>query len=1116
MRSSSRLALPASVVIFASLLGLGASPRARADDTSSAISDPAEWREFQSTLERYGDRMKEFQVDARAYLDSQEAEERSKISSTFGAAIQRLDDSEDAMRSVATQRLEAFLVKYPDSKYSADMMFRLADLYFEASELSFFAANDDYQKLASQLEEHPDMVLPPPPLKDYSRPIALYRQIVSKYPDYAFSADTLYMLAYCQSLTNAQQYDPESARDVYLEIVRRFPGSPFTNEANMRLGEYYFDLPGTREAPTGNIPIAVRYYEAVLADGKEGRNYDEAIYKLGWSHYKLNEYEKTLSYLVTLLDYSEEQFLQTGKPSSMRPEAIEYLAISYADIGERQGKRPIDIAFAHLDRVGERAWQHDVIARLADILWVQAKWETSIDAYTAIQARWPDHPLNPVYQQEIALIWAGQNKNDAGEPRPGLPLPDSAKAGAAFATLAENYVDGTRWYKANRGNPDAIAKARGYIETSLAAVATEHLIRCKETNDVVLCAQAATEFEAFLDKFPFANEYNEFEMYWAISLESSKQYVPAERTYRQIVKNERSPFRDPARYKVMVMRREIALAKFGKLEDVPSDATTARVRTTTFGQQVTEYVMSDEQKAFIAAADDLVDRELSDPDAARDLERDRAALAYMPAQMYFNHGYFDEARKRFEKVIQRFPTRNEALYSSNLLIATYQVEGDLAKSIELTEYYATKSLGDAAIAEGIKKTNAGNAEKAAFVLCYQLIEKNDQAGAAQCYVNFMGKYPKSELYKDALLNAANSYQAAGNAAESNRLFEAYLTKYPTDERSKVLYFRIASNYSTTLELPKAIQYYDALVKLDKNYIDSAAALFNASFLRVGQGDHRGAALGFQKYATDYPGQPDAPEVFWRAGEQWELVSEADAVSFYQKYVTRPGADPNHVIESYYRLSKVYEARGDARKRADAWRDIQDTYRRSDIARLSSRARGIAAEGALEGFVKQFEEFKLVKWTKDEAKNVEILTKTKPEQLKSLTDEALRLIQTYVDYDTAAASLHFQGMAFFAYADMAYSIPPPKGLTDEELDEYRRIIDEKFRIGAEDRGKSRLVAALEKAKAEKRWSKWNSLTSEALNERYPSVYPSERQEARGAIGAASVQMSPPMDLPTGEK
>jgi hypothetical protein len=97
--------------------------------------------------------------------------------------------------------------------------------------------------------------------------------------------------------------------------------------------------------------------------------------------------------------------------------------------------------------------------------------------------------------------------------------------------------------------------------------------------------------------------------------------------------------------------------------------------------------------------------------------------------------------------------------------------------------------------------------------------------------------------------------------------------------------------------------------------------------------------------------------------------------------------------------------------------------------------------------------------------------------------------------------------------MAYNIPPPKGLSDEELDIFRGTIDEQFRIPAEDRGKSRLVAALEKARGEKRWSEWNTKALIALNERYPSEYAAERKESRGAAGSVAVQFAGPASIET---
>ena len=226
---------------------------AHAADAGPVPSDPAEWAAFQDTLDRYTERMKEFQGDARAILDAYEADERSKISASYGNAIQRSGEEEDSLRRMAMSRIEAFLTKYPDTEHTPDMMFRLADLYFEDAEISFQGQMRDYERLEAQLDQNPSMSLPEPPLKDYTRSIALYQRIIEKYPKYENIADTYYMLAWCFSASNASQFDLDKARDVYLAIVAKFPGSVFSNDANMRLGEYYFELPGPREIGRAHV-----------------------------------------------------------------------------------------------------------------------------------------------------------------------------------------------------------------------------------------------------------------------------------------------------------------------------------------------------------------------------------------------------------------------------------------------------------------------------------------------------------------------------------------------------------------------------------------------------------------------------------------------------------------------------------------------------------------------------------------------------------------------------------------------------------------------------------------------------------------------------------------------
>lgn len=1059
--------------------------------------DPAELQAFREAATRFEERMKEFVGDVRKIVDEAEAEDRAKVHAAFGGAIQRSDDAESGLRRTAIAKLEAFLKKYPRTPYTADMEFRLADLYFEESEVDFLTRMDEYNRLEQQAMANPNLVLPEPPVKDYARSIALYKDILQNHPGYEFTVNTWYMYGWCLGSSTARQYDEDGARDAYQVIVEKFPKTEAANDANMRLGEYWFDHADNRENTAKNIPLAIKYYEAVLADGPSGRNYDEAIYKLGWSHFKLNQFDQALAYLVQLLDYSDKQFRDSGRNSAMRPEAVEYLAISYADMASRNGGAALDVARRHIAKIGDRKWQHDVMSRLAAILDQQARFEESIGAYLYLQEKWPLDADNPKYQNEVARIWL--KMPPAGDPQ---------KAAEAYAELSRKYAEGTPWWMANKNNPDAIAVARGFIEQNLGDLAKQYFLHANETKAPADYLVAAQKLNEFLDTFPNSEEYYELQKAEAFAYYSAKEYAEAERLYSKMLSDPGAPHRDHARFQLMKVREEVAIARFGKLEIRPPDAMVERELNTPYGKKVVVYKISDEQKAFVSSADDITKAEIRDPEIAKAVKDARAALTYIPGQIYQAHGHNEEARKRLLKVVDTWPERKEGLFAANLVVQTYVDEGDLENVLKWTRKFKQMSLGG-----GQPTDFEGTEEAAAFNIAYRYIEKGERLRAADAYVEFMKEFPQSKYYKDALYNAANNYERSGKAERSIQLFEEYIAKYPADERSKDLYLRLGENYSSILELEKAIKYFDALPRLDVNHVDAPVALSNAAFLRIGVGDHKGAASSLEEYARLFPNQPDAEKLFWKAGEQWELVGEKESQDFYARYLAKfPGADPNHRIEALYRIASYKEKKGQVA--ATTWTQLQEVYRANLGGNLSQRSRSLAAEGALKDLQKAYDAFKVYKFANNEKKDTELVLKTKPEQLKAVNEQALKLIQDYQDFDTSTASLYVQGIAHFAYADMLYAVPLPKGLSEDEQQIYRDELD-RVRLPIEDRGKARLAAALEKARTEKRWNDWVAKALAALHDRYPSEFPSERQETKGGIGAESIPFAGPASLPTEE-
>lgn len=1065
---------------------------------SAALAQPAvqpateaELAAFKETVERYTDRMESFSDDARAVIVEAETSERARIDEVYGAQIAELDQRHEDLRGEAIARFESFLRKYPDSESSAHAMFRLGDLYYEKTENDFLVETEEYERLMAGFDFDTATEVPESPLKDYSRSIALYNRIIADHPDYEYVDGAYYMLGFCLARDLSAQYDEEESRQVFQALVDRYPESQFAVAAHLRLGEYYFDY--------NQIDEAIPHYEAVIRLATEdGELYDEGLYKLAWSYYKRSEYQRSLELFTRLLDWSEANFVKTGSESPTAPEAVEYMAISFSDLSDEALEAPVDVARGFFQRVGERQFEKDVYVRLATVLTDQARFQDAIDVYAFLQDRWPDDPENPTHQWRVAQI--------------NYVLEDQDAAQAAIQELTERYNDETTWWTANRANPDAQTVARGYIERSLAAVATGYHSQGLESGDTTALAKAADLYGQYLRKFPFATDYYEIQWYRADTLLKTGQLAEAEVEYVQLLKAEGHPYRDGSLWNLMQVRKDRLLQRYTTFDKRPEDAVEESRIVLESGAERVVWALSEDHAAFIASVEELLAADLTEKDYREALENNRVPLLYIVAQIYYHHGRYDDARPRLEQLIFQHPEWEEAAFAASMMLNSYQDEQNLQKVQILAAQYAGLPLG------GGKKVREFSdlAEGAAFKLAEQLIAK-DRLEAARAFEQFMKDYPRSQYLTDAHYNAANSYEVAGRVDDANRLFKSYIDKieagvYKQDDRSRALYFRIASNYSEVLDLDSAIKYYEALYQRFPDYQDSSAALYNAAFLRIGLSDHRGAATNFERYSSLSPQPADAEQVMFAAGAQWEQVGAGEAIEFYRRYLRRyPSESPDRVMEAHYRIADLVGAQGNERQTDRAWAELAEAYARlAPSGQVGPRGRHYAAMAELRILEDEYATFAEVEFTKNEERNVTILTETKPAQLKAVEDRVTRLVATYADFDASSAGLYYLGKAYLGYSDMLYNAPPPRGLDQESLDFYYEEID-KRRIPVEDKGRQRLEANLEKARAEKRWNEWCTRTQQALADRFPSDFAQEKEELRGGGDSNIVPRAGIMDL-----
>ncbi len=1084
---------------------------------------------FQETAGRYSARMNEFKDEAKVMVDRQEAAERADLNRSYDATLGQLQGDDEALRTTAIRRFESFLAQYPEATHSAHVMFRLSELYFEKAEENYAVADAEFQKALEVLDEGGDLEdIPDEPEKDYSASIGLHKQIIERFPDYEYLPGSYYMLGYMLREPSSSQMDERAAVDWFRRIAAEFPASEFAPRAHLRLGDYYFEY--------NELESAIPHYRRVVdLEGVDGSLYDDGLYKLAWTHYRLSDYDTALQLLGKLLDWSETVWEpKKGQESSTVPEAVEYIAISLSDLALNQERSPLSMAEQYFGRGSDGAYEARIYKQLADVLSKQANYEEAIEVYEYFQQRWPYDPDNPMFQQKVAKLHMSK-----------VPQ-DREAANAAVAVLNERFNDTSAWWRANRNNPDALSVARKFIEDSLAAVAINAHTKANDTGASADYLEAGRLYGAYLQRFPFASDYYEIQWYHAQVLQFGGDLDASEREFVQLRKGGEHPYKESSLFRLRQISLQRVLDKYSEVE-ARDPAAKLREEVATSGDGKRQvYDLGAEHQSLVDRSDELLATDFAptiralkaeleatkDPDRQNNLTgtlesieeyaqvvaENRAPLAYQSGQIYFAHGDFEEARKRLASVVDDYATTTEGCYAADLDARSYLQDDDLSGYRQKVAYYmslnvcADQSVVADAGDSGIDFKN--QIERVDFTLASRLTESGQFIEAAEAFVKFSRTYPDSEFRKLALQNAANNYERGGRLDDSIKMLEQYVATYPDDDASRRFLFRLAGVYAQALDLDRAIESYERLYERSAgtDAKDAPIALANAAYLRVGVGDFAGAARNYEIFGEAYPNQPDTESQVFLAGAQWERVGPSEAIAFYKRYLRQyRGINSEHEMTAVYKLASLSEESGASEREVNAlYDDVSETYvRLLPTGKVGGLGRHYAAHAAYRRLTDEFDAFTNVRFSANDEKNAELL-QAKSTELVAIEGKALAILKDYGDFEYGTAGLYINGEAYLAYADMLFNAPVPKSFTEDEVLLYEEIIAER-RIPLEDKGKSRLVRVLDTAKEAGRWSQFQTKALATLNERFPREFAPEKEEARGTSSASSVRRAGPIPL-----
>ena len=249
---------------------------------------------------------------------------------------------------------EAFLLKYPnDKRWTPDAMFRLAELYYEKSAEEYLDADEAYKKALDTPEParhaaaagrlHADhQPLPPPADRVPELPLPRRRLLPARLlpgrdgrgaAGQAGAAGA----GLLEPLQAARYAGPDAEagaaragaprrrdEEFYKECTPVRKESKFIPEAWTRIGEFHFDNPN-------ELQFAIAAFRKVLTF-KDSPYYDRALYKLAWSYYRDNRFPEAVREFDNLVKYADARTAAGQKVGSdLRPEAIQYLGVSFAE-----------------------------------------------------------------------------------------------------------------------------------------------------------------------------------------------------------------------------------------------------------------------------------------------------------------------------------------------------------------------------------------------------------------------------------------------------------------------------------------------------------------------------------------------------------------------------------------------------------------------------------------------------------------------------------------------------------------------------------------------------------------------------------------------------------------
>lgn len=349
-----------------------------------------------------------------------------------------------------------------DKSLRSEAQRRLADLELEQSDDIYSEQSPNTQAGKPKAKES---AADPEALREQKSrsAIRIYEDLLATSKDAANNDKIMYQLA--KAYENAGE--PHKAAKTLDEIALKYPNVAYAGELHFRRGELHFLL--------NNFKAAEGAYAKVLELGEFSLFYEKALYKQGWTLFKLEKHQPSLNAFFHLLDRKLVDVKETTEGSDYfgtvtKGKETNTVLASEGSRGEKEligdTFRVINLNLGYLDgagaikeyfdRNGRRPYEHLIYEQLGNFYLRQERIRDAADTYLTFASSNPAHPRAPVFY--VKVMDAYQRGGFAG------PLLDTKKIFVDVYGLSGPYwtkydeAAQTRIFPALKANMEEIAR----------------------------------------------------------------------------------------------------------------------------------------------------------------------------------------------------------------------------------------------------------------------------------------------------------------------------------------------------------------------------------------------------------------------------------------------------------------------------------------------------------------------------------------------------------------------------------------------------------------------------------------------------------------------------------